>query len=76
MITERVPPGFSEAVELIEQEMAEEPVQETVSCILLLCFFPETVTGWTNKKRLGCIKLYITDYKRIWNAINANGCTV
>lgn len=39
MITERVPPGFSEAIELIEQEMGEEPVQETVSCMLLIHSF-------------------------------------
>lgn len=33
MITERVPPGLTEAVEEIEQEISEGPVIETVSSV-------------------------------------------
>jgi len=39
MITHRIPPGFAEAVEEIEQEIAEEPVKETVSGITQLYAF-------------------------------------
>ena len=55
MITHRVPPGFTEAIELIEQEMAEEPEQETVSCMLILYNGQSVVLSMTTCPKLKCL---------------------